>query len=64
MGCAHSVHILMQINIKILGRTIHHHPWLVSKAASDNSDASDLPGEVVSSSAPEGDVFYGCDDQT
>ena len=64
MGCAHSVHILMQINIKILGRTIHHHPWLVSKAASDNSGASDLPGEVVSSSAPEGDVFYGCDDQT
>ena len=35
MGCAHSVHILMQINIEILGRTIHHHPWLVSKAASD-----------------------------
>lgn len=64
MGCAHSVHILMQINIKILGRTIHHHPWLVAKADSDGAASLEIPHDVASSSVLEDDVFYACDDQT
>ena len=61
MGCSHSVRILMQINLRILGQTLHHHSLLhkpVAVAVEEREDDSRPGLEVV-----EDELFNGCSDE-
>ena len=61
MGCSHSVHILMQINMKILGQTLHHHPLLCRKPNLEDDD-SVLTSDNDLRLTGETELFYGCPD--
>ena len=61
MGCSHSVHILMQINLRILGQTLHHHSLLHKPnvvAVEEQEDDSKPDHEVVVD-----ELFFGCSDE-
>lgn len=66
MGCSHSVHILMQINLRSLGQTLHHHPLLARVGAKDVG--SENAPTVASTKSEdhcvpgEDEAFFGCTD--
>lgn len=62
MGCSHSVHILMQINMRILGQTLHQHPLLCRPGDAGTGAQSSVQDHTHQLDTEE-EIFYGCSDE-
>ena len=57
MGCSHSVHILMSINLKIIGMTLR------SSRLLSGPSPQEVPREECEAQAKQSEAYFGCSDE-